>query len=275
MNIAAVLLFSLILIPGVAHTPSSSSPQLQVYTSIGNQQEYLYVPVNSTGVNAFPVWHIDVTGGDYKIYVDGNVSTSGIGPYIVTLNLSGYSKVTVGVTIGSTTYSFTNETILQSQPTTSIGDVFIYSTMKGQQQELTVLPGQSGMLMYQNWTVELGTSSSEQYSIFVGSQIASSGTVNGQKDIFLNFSKGPVTVTVGLGNHLYNFTNELIATVPLNKYYAPPGPTLIASAGVVAEAVAVGGVVFSIFIVIGATVIRPWAISRLERKPLTRGQGRR
>ena len=41
-----------------------------------------------------------------------------------------------------------------------------------------------------------------------------------------NVSGSSATVTIGLGNKIFKYSNEIIATVPIQKYYGPKPPPL-------------------------------------------------
>ena len=103
--------------------PSSSSQptavnvaSLSVWTSLGGTPGvYLYVPVNSTGVLAYPTWHVDMTSStnaSYVIYVAALKVASGtvLGTAEALFNVTG-TTATVTVGFAGHTYQFLNEII--------------------------------------------------------------------------------------------------------------------------------------------------------------------
>lgn len=272
ISITLVISFlSLSLVPASSAGGIPHTPQVQVYTSLNNTKQYLFMPLNSTGLNAYPEWHISIfSAQNYELYVNGNLTESGIGPITLLEGFYQYNNLTVQVKVGNTLYTFTDEVIIGSQPTVNVQSVSAISSYRGQNQQLTAIPGESGQLMYSNWTITLKSGSNETYVIYEGKNKVDSGYVLGTTQIFLNISKGPVTVTVGLGSRTYVFSNELIATVPLKQYYSPPKPPLVATALDIVYAIGIGVVVFAIWIVVAGTTFRPWIMDRMKRKPRSR-----
>lgn len=272
ISITLVISFlSLSLVPASSAGGIPHTPQVQVYTSLNNTKQYLFMPLNSTGLNAYPEWHISIfSAQNYELYVNGNLTESGIGPISLLEGFYQYNNLTVQVKVGNTLYTFTDEVIIGSQPTVNVQSVSAISSYRGQNQQLTAIPGESGQLMYSNWTITLKSGSNETYVIYEGKNKVDSGYVLGTTQIFLNISKGPVTVTVGLGSRTYVFSNELIATVPLKQYYSPPKPPLVATALDIVYAIGIGVVVFAIWIVVAGTTFRPWIMDRMKRKPRSR-----
>ncbi len=245
-----------------------STPQVQVYTALNGSNEYLFLPVNSSGLNAYPDWYVSIFPSEsYSIFVNGNKTTTGIGPICLTENFANLSKVTMLIQVGSVSFTFTNETIVGVQPVVNIQGVLVISTFPGQDQQLSILPGQSGKLMYPDWNITMKSGTNVSYGIFIGAQEVYSGHVLGEKSVSLNVSKSPATVTVGLGSKTYTFSNELIATVPLKQYYSPPKAPLVATAFDIIFAVGVGVSVLAIWFVVAGITFRPWIMDRMKRKP--------
>jgi hypothetical protein len=281
LKIAALILImvlvSMMLIPTTSApsvTSSSvnpdlvSTPQVQVYTALNGSNEYLFLPVNSSGLNAYPDWYVSIFPSEsYSIFVNGNKTTTGIGPICLTENFANLSKVTMLIQVGSVSFTFTNETIVGVQPVVNIQGVLVISTFPGQDQQLSILPGQSGKLMYPDWNITMKSGTNVSYGIFIGAQEVYSGHVLGEKSVSLNVSKSPATVTVGLGSKTYTFSNELIATVPLKQYYSPPKAPLVATAFDIIFAVGVGVSVLAIWFVVAGITFRPWIMDRMKRKP--------
>jgi hypothetical protein len=264
-------------LPVLSLAPVSSAsgipqiPQVQVYTSLNDTNQYLFVPLNSSGLNTYPEWYISIFSSQkYSLFIDGNLTESGYGPININQDFYHQSNVSVQLTIGKTVYTFTDEKIIGSQPSVNIQSVSAVSSYRGQNQQLTALPGQSGQLMYSNWTITLKSGSNESYAIYVGKNEVDRGYVLGSENIELNISKGPATVTVGLGSKTYTFSNELIASVPLKQYYSPPKPPLVATALDIVYAVGIGVIDFAIWMVVAGTTFRPWIMDKLKRKPRSR-----
>lgn len=281
LKIAALILImvlvSMMLIPTTSApsvTSSSvnpdlvSTPQVQVYTALNGSNEYLFLPVNSSGLNAYPDWYVSIFPSEsYSIFVNGNKTTTGIGPICLTENFANLSKVTMLIQVGSVSFTFTNETIVGVQPVVNIQGVLVISTFPGQDQQLSIQSGQSGKLMYPDWNIIMKSGTNVSYGIFIGAQEVYSGHVLGEKSVSLNVSKSPATVTVGLGSKTYTFSNELIATVPLKQYYSPPKAPLVATAFDIIFAVGVGVSVLAIWFVVAGITFRPWIMDRMKRKP--------
>ena len=247
------------------------SPEILVYTSLNGTDQYLYLPPNSTGLNAYPDWHISIFCPQaFELYVDGNLTEKGIGPISLDKYFFNSGNVSLTVDVGNVVYTFLNETILESQPSVNVQSVSAVSSYRGQNQELTATPGESGQLMYANWTITMRSGSNETYVIYEGSREVASGYVLGSASVSLNVSSGPVTVTVGLGSKTYVFRNELIATVPLTQYYSPPKPALVATALDVVYAVGIGVIVFAVWIIVAGTTFRRWIMDRMKRRPRSR-----
>jgi len=106
-------------------------------------------------------------------------------------------------------------------------DVYIVSTYPGQPQQLFAYPGQAGILMYPHWNITISVSQVVLYSIYVNGGHVASGTGMGliYADVYINASIG--SAVVGVGNHIYNFSNLPISVIPLSKRYAPAPPPLI------------------------------------------------
>lgn len=272
MGLGSMMILPSLPIPSYSSTGINpdlvSAPQVQIYTSLNGTNEYLYLPANSSSLNAYPIWHVSIYPSEsFSIYVDGNRTATGIGPVSLTENFKNFSMVTMLIQVGSVSFSFTNETIVGVQPTVNIQSVLVISSFPGQDQELSILPGQTGKLMYPNWNVTMKSGTNVSYAIFLGTQEVDSGHVLGEKSVSLNVSRGPATVTVGLGSKTYAFSNELIATVPLKQYFSPPKPPLVATAFDIIFAVGIGVSTFAIWIVVAGITFRPWIMDRMKRKP--------
>ena len=54
-------LLALVMVP-VATAATPASPHVVIYSTYDNSSEYLYVPVNSSGLQAYPDWHVFLYG---------------------------------------------------------------------------------------------------------------------------------------------------------------------------------------------------------------------
>ena len=222
-------LLALVFAPGV-YAAAPVSPHVMVYSTYDNSSEYLYVPVNSSGLQAYPDWHVFLYGsGKFDFLVNGSTVESGVSlgafNFTYTWNLPGGSYANATLIFAGVTYSF--RTIITGPLSNRIiSSVSVSSSYSGQDQFLTVAPGTSGALMYPHWIVDMQSSQNVSYSLYVNGQELMSGYVYGSKTVDFNVSGSSASVTIGLGNQVYKFPNEIIATVPIQKYYGPKPPAL-------------------------------------------------
>jgi hypothetical protein len=222
-------LLALVMVP-VATAATPASPHVIVYSTFDNSSEYLYVPVNSSGLQAYPDWHVFLYGsGKFDFLVNGSTVESGVslGAFNFTYvwNLPGGSYANATLAFSGVTYAF-NTIITGPLSNRAISSVSVESTYSGQDQFLTVSPGTSGALMYPHWIVTMQSSQNVSYSLYVNGQELMSGYVYGSRTVDFNVSGSSATVTIGLGSQVYKFSNEIIATVPIQKYYGPKPPAL-------------------------------------------------
>ena len=204
--------------------------QLQVTSHIPGKNQELFLPSNNSNIQMYPDWNISIYASQsFSITVNGKILNSGSGPIEIHENMSLYKTVNMNITIGTTTYHYSNIQIIGLPPQIAIYSVSAISHYTGQSQYLTAHPGQSGTLMYPIWEITMLASNNVSYSIRDNGLKIASGHILGKKTIEFNVSGNTTSVTVSLGSHIYNFNNELIARVPLQKYYAPPAPPLIYS----------------------------------------------
>ena len=219
---------------GLLFTPlsyaQSPSPHVQIFSTFGSSSQELFVPVNSSSTDVYPDWHIFLFGtGSFTFSVNGTVVETGqsVSDYNLTydFNVPGNTRVNASLQFMGTTYSFSDIIVgpLSSHPVTSVQ---VSSSMKGQNQFLSVKPGQSGVLMYSNWTITMISSQESNYEIYLGGSLQKNGTIAGTDTVFLNITGSSASVTVQIGSNVYHFDNEIIARVPLQKYYGPKPPPL-------------------------------------------------
>ena len=70
------------------------------------------------------------------------------------------------------------------------------------------------------------SSQESNYEIYLGGSLQKNGTIAGTDTVFLNITGSSASVTVQIGSNVYHFDNEIIARVPLQKYYGPKPPPL-------------------------------------------------
>lgn len=224
-----VAIISLVMTPGV-YASVPPSPHVIVYSTLNQSNQELYVPVNSSGIQVYPDWHIYLYGsGHFTFQINGSTVESGdsLGAFnfTYTWNLPVGSDANATLIFGGTTYTF-NTLISGQLSNKAIESVSVSSSYTGQDQFLTVASGTSGALMYPHWIVSLKSTQNESYSIYVNGQSLLSGYVFGSKTVDFNVSGSSATVTIGLGNKIFKYSNEIIATVPIQKYYGPKPPPL-------------------------------------------------
>ena len=209
---------------------SVPSPHVTVYSTYGSSNQELYVPVNTSGTEAYPDWHVYLYGaGSFDFSVNGSTVESGVslGAFNFTYiwNLPGGAYANATLVFSGITYTF--KTIITGPLSNRvIQSVTVSSSYSGQDQFLTVAPGTSGALMYPHWIVNMQSTQNVSYSIYLNGQNLMSGYVYGSKTVDFNVSGSSATVTIGLGKQVYKFPNELIATIPIQKYYGPKPPPL-------------------------------------------------
>lgn len=255
------LILSIFLIPAISSQPlhenslnvttvtsfsSDPSPHVQIYSSLPGSSDLLYVPLNSTGVPTYPVWHIYLYGvGPFQLSVNGNVVESGqsLGAFNFTYSWTNqYANATLKFN-GEYTFHDTISGLLSDH---NIQSVSVTSFCKGQDQYLTVANGVSGALMYPRWTVLMQSTSNVSYTVFVNGQQIDSGSFVGQKAVALNISGSTVSVIIGVGKQVYKYPHELVSSIPIQKYYGPKPPPALYTYYQYEEAI-VKGFVASIF----------------------------
>lgn len=214
----------------VIHSDNVSVPQLSITTSMPNSNDIRSLPANASNIEEYPIWNVTFyTSLPYSITINNKVMETGSGPITVTLNLTQYenSGITANITIGKTVYHYENIKITGLPPTVGIQYATVISYYPGEKQYLYGFAGQTGELMYPHWEIYLFSSFYYPYSVYENGTEIFSGHIVGSKTLYLNLTGSVVSVIVSIGPHVYNYKNEDIATVPLNKYYAPPPPPLI------------------------------------------------
>ena len=223
-----IALIGLVFAPVVDASPPSG--HVIIYSTYGSGNEDLYVPVNSTGVTVYPDWHVYLYGsGSFSFAVNGTAVESGVSlgvfNFTYVWNLPGGSSASAVLVFQGVSYSFA-DIITGPLSNQAIESVSVSSSYPGQDQFLTVAPGTSGALMYPDWSVTMQSTQNVSYSIYLNGQELMSGHVYGSRTVDFNISGSSATVTIGLGNGIFKFPNELVATIPIQKYYGPQPPSL-------------------------------------------------
>lgn len=229
------------------------------------------MPVNSSGITVYPDWHVYLYGsGSFQFMVNGSTVETGVSlgvfNFTYVFNLPGGAHANATLTFQGTVYSF-SDIITGPLSNTVIQSVFVSSSYSGQDQFLTISPGTSGALMYPDWSVTMQSTQNVSYSIYLNGQELLSGYVYGSRTVQFNISGSTASVTIGMGSNVYDFKNEIIATVPIQKYYSAPPPPLVATELDVVTAVGVGVTTLGVWILIAMFTIRPWIMDRMKRKP--------
>ena len=246
-----------------------NSPALIVTSSIN--KEILYLPENSSHLNMFYKWNItELSSKAFSIAVNGIVVSTGAGPITVSENMSKYSEVNVTIKVGTTVYSYSDISIIGVPPKIGIFNVLVTSQYPGQDQTLAVKQGVSGQLTYPEWTILLESSDNESYSVYENGLLVDSGHVLGSRTIDLNITGNSTSIIVSLGNHIFNYKNELVAHIPISKYYAPKPPALVATALDVALSLARGMVIVILSVISGMFLARKAVMAKMDSEPQRR-----
>lgn len=279
--ILGMLGFSSFFIPAVSAAPVGYSPavatvtppQLQITSTMPGADTVRALPLNSTGLEEYPIWTVDIYSGQrYSASVNSKVMETGVGPIQFILNLTQYSGTTVysNITIGSTVYHFSDIKITGEPPKIATQSVSAISSYPGEKQYLTAIPGKSGELMYSHWAITLFASNSEPYSIYYNGTKVYSGTVLGYKTLYLNITSSSATVDVALGPKAYDFNDVEISQVPISKYYAPKPPPLVATALDVALSLARGMLIVLLSVISGMFLARKAVMAKMDSEPQRR-----
>lgn len=263
-------LLALVFAPGV-YAAAPVSPHVLVYSTYDNSSEYLYVPVNSSGLQTYPDWHVFLYGsGSFSFMVNGTTMVSGVslGAFNFTYNWnSGEKYANATLVFDGVTYTFSS--ILTGQLTNQeIEQVSVSSSYPGQDQFLTVSPGISGALMYPHWTVSMESTQNLSFTINVNGQNIDSGHFKDSKIVDFNVSGSSATVTIGIGSKVFRYPNEIIATVPIQKYYGPKPPPLQYTLAEYEYGIARAFVASAFAILIALFTARKYLLEREKREVL-------
>ncbi len=200
-----------------------------IYSSIPGGSQYLYVPDNSSGIQAYPDWTITfLQPGSYRIVYNGSTLDSGNAVPGYSLSHVFHSgQISIYILQDGSNYTFSNISIVGQLSSTVTQYVSVVSSFSGQNQYLSVIPGQQGVLMYEDWNLSMYSSINASYSVQVNSQMQYQGFILGHRYIHLTFTSSPVSVIVTIGSQSFRFPDEIITTVPLEHYYGPKPPPLV------------------------------------------------
>ena len=200
-----------------------------IYSSIPGGSQYLYVPDNSSGIQAYPDWTITfLQSGSYRIVYNDSTLDSGNAVPGYSLNHVFHSgQISIYILQDGSNYTFSDISIVGQLSSTVTQYVSVVSSFSGQNQYLSVIPGQQGVLMYEDWNLSMYSSINASYSVQVNSQMQYQGFILGHRYIHLTFTSSPVSVIVTIGSQSFRFPDEIITTVPLEHYYGPKPPPLV------------------------------------------------
>ena len=230
MKVAAAGLVFIILALSVLPLASAQSPQLSnkvyAFSSQSGSKQSLFLEGNQSGMEMFRNWSLVIEGqGHYEVIENGTVLSKGYSSSSMVIHERfNQSQVSVSVFLNGVKYSFDNITIVNFLSSKSLISVSVSSYMPHQSQYLTVQPGQSHALMYQDWVAYFTTSKNESYSITDNGHNITSGYVHGSRAVDFNVSKGGASVIIKIGGKTFSYPQELIATVPLQQYYGHTAP---------------------------------------------------
>ena len=268
--IAILMIISVFPVHASSVNPDTVAPPAVCVTSrIGH--EILSLPENSSNLNMFYEWNITIFSSQaFTISVNGKQVRSGAGPISISENMSKYTEVNVTIKIGTTSYSYSHISIIGVPPRVGIENVIVTTTYPGQDQTLAVKEGISGQLTYPLWRILLESSSNETYSIYENGLLVDSGHILGSKTVDLNVSGNTTSIIVGMGTHVFNFKDEMVAHEPVSQYYKAKPPALVATALDVALSFARGMIIVFLAFVSGLFLARPWVVARKENEPQRR-----
>ena len=222
----ALLIVALIALPlSIAHSPQLSH-RVYAFSSHKGSKQSLFLEGNQSDMEMFRNWSIVIEGqGNYEVVENGSVLAKGYSSSSMVIHeIFNASQVSVDVFFNGVKYSFDNITIINFLSSKSLISVSVSSYMPHQSQFLTVQPGQSHALMYQDWIAYFSTSKNESFTITDNGHNLTSGYVQGSKSVDFNVSKGGASVIIEIGGKTYAYPQELIATVPLQQYYGHTAP---------------------------------------------------
>ena len=256
--------------PEIASSSGSTSQHVSIYSTFSGKNEELYVPVNSSGILVYPDWHIWLYGsGSFTFSSNGTTIETGVslGTFDFSYTFPGPSGSTANASLvfQGVTYTF-SDTIIGPLSHHVIESVSVSSSYPGQDQFLTVASGISGGLMYPHWVATLQSSENESYSILVNGQQIASGTVVGTKTVDFNVTGNVTSVSIGLGTHVYKYPDEIISTIPIQKYYGPKPPTLQYTFAEYEYGIIKAFIASLFAVVIASFSVRKWIVEHEKRE---------
>ena len=248
----------------------STSQHVSIYSTFPGKDEELYVPVNSSGMLVYPDWHIYLYGsGNFTFSSNGTIIETGVslGAFDFSYTFTGPagSAANASLIFQGVAYTF-KDTIIGPLSHHAIESVAVTSSYPGQDQFLSVSSGVSGALMYPHWIATLQSSENETYSILVNGQQIASGTVVGTKTVDFNVTGNTTSVSIGLGSHVYQYPNEIISTIPIQKYYGPKPPTLQYTFAEYEYGIIKAFIASLFAVVIASFSVRKWVIEHEKRE---------
>ena len=169
MKVAAAGLVFIILVLSVLPLASAHSPQLSnkvyAFSSQSGSKQSLFLEGNQSNMEMFKNWSIVIEGqGNYEVIENSTILAKGYSSSSMVIpERFNASKISLNVFFNGVKYSFDNITIVNFLSSKSLITVSVSSYMLHQSQYLTVQPGQSHALMYQDWVAYFSTSRNESY----------------------------------------------------------------------------------------------------------------
>ena len=276
-----IALISIIIVPQIiiidAQQPNAfasanaiqPSPHLAIYSEYSNSHEILSVPVNSSGLDIYPNWTIFLYGsGSYTLSMNGSILQTGYShnsQITYAFSVPGNTHIKATLRYQGINYTF-NDTIIGPVSTHILQSVSLSTSCHNQNQYLTASPGQSGVLLYPHWNITMKSSLNSTYKIYLGGSLQYSGVFSGAKSKNLTIPGNTTSVTVQIGNHVYKYPNELIARVPIKKYYAPRPPPLVFTAAQYEEGLVKAFIASFFAILISFLGVRKWILEQRKRE---------
>ncbi len=228
--LAVIGIAALIMIMPVSGAQPPGNEPFFIVSGNGGNSSFLSVPLNSSGANVFTNWAITfLENGSYSISYNGSTVMTGYADAGQVVNQSFPAPVgkqfSVSITFRGTSYTF-HDIAQDSVSFASTQSVTVVTSYPGENQFLAVSSGQQGVLLYPNWKITIMADFPENFSIMENGGLVKSGTVQGTLAIPLILNSSTVSIQISVGGKVYSFDHEIITSIPIQKYYGPPPPSL-------------------------------------------------
>ncbi len=222
-----MVMAALVLIPSMTHASSGGNVTF-TSTNSGYTNTTLLIPLNSHGSNALPDWDFAFSGNvSYSIFINSVLLTKGFSSSGTNVQYTAHpGEYNVSIMVNGQNYTETDITVIG----VSVSAV-LFSTLPGQAQTLSVYANQTGQLVYPHWSFWLYSSAPSSFNVLADGHEIKNGTFSGLIKVNTTVNGTLGTGQVFIGNHVFNFKNEPITSVPLSKHFSPPAPPLLYTQG--------------------------------------------